>query len=764
MPEASHSTTVVANISTQKSTLTRIIKRDGREVEFDPKKIINAIAKAGAETGEFGREEAARLAWQVVEELERIYDGHTVPSVEQVQDVVELVLMHTKWFKTAKAYILYREEHAKLRKGRRPVPDEARQMAKESKKYFKNLLSEFVYYRTYAKWLPEKNRRETWIETVGRYIDFMRETLGNKLDDKEYNEIHQAMLKMETLGSMRLLWSAGNAAKATNVCAYNCSFIAPSSWQDFGEIMYVLMCGTGVGYSVERQSVEQLPIIRRQSGVKLFTHQIKDSKEGWSDALVLGLNTWSQGKDIEFDYSAIRPQGARLKTMGGRASGPGPLKDLMDFTRSKMMARQGRHLTTLDVHDIICKIGEIVVMGGVRRSALISLSDLDDIEMREAKNGQFYLKHPERAMANNSAVYNEKPSLDLFLDEWLNLMRSGTGERGIFNRGSLKEQLPARRWPIFEPDAHNCGTNPCGEIILKSKQFCNLSEVVARAEDTEESLLKKIRIATILGTYQATLTKFPYLSDEWRKNCEEEALLGVSITGQWDCPAVRNPRVLQRLRNYAVEVNKEYAKRFGINPSTCVTCVKPSGNTSQLTDAASGMHPRHAKYYIRRVRIEAHNPLFHMMKDLGMPYHPEVGQVDGEASNYVLDFPIKAPDGAVVRRDLSALDLLEHWKMLKTNYTEHNPSTTISVSNSEWLKVGNWVYENWDLVGGLSFLPKDDHVYQLAPYEEITKQQYEELVAKIPEIDFSNITAYEYEDETEGSHELACVSGACEIK
>lgn len=761
-PVRSSDTTAVASSTT--TQVRHIIKRDGREVDFDPKKIIEAIAKAGAETGEFAREEAARLAFQVAEEIERIYDGHVIPTVEQVQDVVELVLMHSKWIKTAKAYILYREAHAKMRKALRAVPDEVRQLSAASKKYFKNQLSEFVYYRTYSKWLPDKNRRETWIETVGRYIDFMKENLADKLQESEYDDIHQAMLKMETLGSMRLLWGAGKAAKATNVCAYNCSFMAVKEWQDFGEMMYILMCGTGVGFSVERQSVEQLPIIKRQTGVKLFTHQIKDSKEGWSDALVLGMAAWSDGKDIEFDYSAIRPQGSRLKTMGGRASGPAPLIDLLDFTRSKMISRQGRHLTTLDVHDIICKIGEIVVMGGVRRSALISLSDLDDVEMRESKNGQFYLKHPERNMANNSAVYNEKPSLNLFLDEWINLIRSGSGERGIFNRGSLKNQLPVRRWPIFEPDAHTCGTNPCGEIILKSKQFCNLTEVVARVDDTEETLMKKIRIATILGTYQATLTNFPYLSDEWKNNCEAEALLGVSITGQWDCPIVRQPEVLKRLRDYAVEVNREYSKKFGINPSTCITCVKPSGNTSQLTDASSGMHPRHAQYYIRRVRVESHNPLFHMMKDLGVPYHPEVGQIEGEATNYVIDFPIKAPEGAVVRRDLSALDLMEHWKVLKLNYTEHNPSTTISVGNDEWLKVGNWVYEHWDIVGGMSFLPKDEHVYQLAPYEEITKEQYEELAAKFPNIDFSNVVAYEYEDQTEGAKELACVSGACELR
>ncbi len=766
MPKASSAPAQAATTTIDKGQkkLSQIIKRDGRKVEFDPAKIVEAIFKAGRETGEFNREEAARLAFSVAEELERIYDGHTTPTVEQVQDIVELVLMRSKWLKTARAYIVYREEHAHLRRHRPEIPQEVRDLAKESKKYFRNQLSEYVFYSTYSRWLPNKGRRETWVETVDRYVGFMRENLGNKLTETEYQEIREGILNMQALGSMRLLWGAGEAARATNVCAYNCSFIAPKAWQDFAEIMYVLMCGTGVGFSVERQTVEQLPIIERQTGQKLATHLVEDSKEGWSNALVLGLNTWSKGQDIEFDYSAIRPQGARLKTMGGRASGPGPLMSLMKFVRSKMMERQGRRLTTLDAHDIICKIGEVVVMGGVRRSALISLSDLDDLEMRHAKDGQFYLKHPERAMANNSAAYNDKPELDQFLDEWINIMRSGSGERGIFNRGSLAKQLPKRRWPIFAPDMHTSGTNPCGEIILKSKQFCNLSEVVARAEDTEDTLLKKVRLATILGTYQASLTKFPYLSEEWKKNCQAEALLGVSITGQWDCPAVQSPETLTKLKEEAVRVNQEYAKRFGINPSTAVTCVKPSGNGSQLFDSSSGMHPRHAPYYIRRVRVERHNPLFLMLKDMGVPYQPEVGQAMDSASTYVLEFPIKAPEGAIVRRDISAMKLLDHWKNLKVNYTEHNPSVTISIAADEWLKVGNWVYENWDMVGGLSFLPKDEHVYQLAPYEEIDKAAYDKLVKNFPDIDFSKIVAYEYDDQTQGSKELACVSGACELK
>jgi ribonucleoside-diphosphate reductase alpha chain len=527
--------------------------------------------------------------------------------------------------------------------------------------------------------------------------------------------------------------------------------------------MYVLMCGTGCGYSVEHQNVEQLPIIQRQTGEKLKTHVIKDSKEGWADAFVLGLRTWAAGKDIAFDYSEIRPQGARLKTMGGRASGPEPLRNLIDFSRAKMLTRQGRRLTTLDVHDIICKTGEVVVMGGVRRSALISLSDLDDQEMKEAKNGQFYISHPERMMANNSVVYNEKPTIAEFLDEWLNLIKAQSGERGTFNRGSLEKQLPARRWPIFKKDAQYSGLNPCGEIVLKSKQFCNLSEVVARREDTLADLADKVRVATILGTYQSTLTKFGYLSPEWRKNCEEERLLGVSITGQWDCPALRNPEAMKKLQKVAVETNKKYAKRFGIAQSTAVTCVKPSGNGSQLFDSSSGCHPRHAKYYIRRVRIERHNPIFLMLKDMGVPYHPEVGQTDANANTYVLEFPVKAPEGAVVKKDITAMDQLEYWKMLKENYTEHNPSVTVSVGEDEWLRVGNWLYENWDLVGGLSFLPRNDYVYKLAPYEEITKERYEMMAKDFPEIDFSKIVLYEYDDVTTGSKELACAGGTCEI-
>ncbi|MFA5737148.1 MAG: ATP cone domain-containing protein [Candidatus Paceibacterota bacterium] len=746
--------------------ISKIKKRDGTIVLFDEKKITNAVLKAMKAVKEGGEKEAGEIATAVtifVSKIKKERGKDYIPTVEEVQDLVEKELILQKFPSTAKAYILYREKRSEIRKQKGEVPREVKNLVTESKKYFRNQLSEFVYYTTYSRWIPEKKRRETWLETVSRYIEFMHKNLGNKLTKKEYEEIRQNMLSMRAMGSMRLLWAAGQAAAATHVCAYNCSFIAPTDWRDFGEIMYVLMCGTGCGYSVEHQNVEQLPIIQRQTGEKLKTYLIKDSKEGWADAFIFGLRTWAAGKDVSFDYSEIRPQGARLKTMGGRASGPEPLRNLIDFSREKMLSRQGRRLTTLDVHDIICKTGEVVVMGGVRRSALISLSDLDDPEMKEAKNGQFYISHPERMMANNSVVYNEKPTVAQFLEEWLNLIKGQSGERGIFNRGSLEKQLPTRRWPGFQKDAQFSGLNPCGEIILKSKQFCNLSEVVARREDTLADLAAKVRIATILGTYQSTLTKFAYLSPEWRKNCEEERLLGVSITGQWDCPALRNPEAMKKLQKVAIETNKKYAKRFGINQSTAVTCAKPSGNGSQLFDSSSGCHPRHAKYYIRRVRIERHNPIFLMLKDMGVPYHPEVGQTDANAGTYVLEFPIKAPEGAVVKKDVNAMDHLEYWKMLKKNYTEHNPSVTISVGDDEWLRVGNWLYENWDLVGGLSFLPRNDYVYKLAPYEEITKERYEEIAKNFPEIDFSKIVLYEYDDVTTGSKELACSAGTCEI-
>jgi intein/homing endonuclease len=1106
--------------------LTSVKKRDGRIVPFDQSRIANAIAKAMQAIGEGDlSRDPQRVSERAVKELEKKFAPAGIPSIEEIQDIVEESLILMDFPKAAKAYILYRQERAQIREKTKQIPEPVKKLVAESKKYFRNPLAEFIYYRSYSRWIENEGRRETWIETVDRYVNFMRDNLGKHLTDDEYQEIKKAILNQEVMPSMRLMWSAGQAAKATNVSVYNCSYIAPTRLEDFAEIMYLLMCGAGVGFSVESQTVQRLPMVERQTGKKLPIHTVQDNKEGWGDALTAGLKAWYGGKDIDFDFSKLRPRGARLKTMGGRSSGPEPLKAFLETARVKILNRQGKRLSNLDIHDIICKISEIVEMGGVRRAALISLSDLDDEEMRRAKTGQFYITEPQRMMANNSAVYNAKPTSTQFMEEWLALAKNGTGERGIFNRGDVMTQIPERRRKRFAKDAATSGTNPCiaadtwvttlagakqvkdlvnkpftaivngashfsqtgffatgkkpvleiktkrgfsfkatgnhkvlvlkyrsrkmrhnvwkqvsdlkigdelvlhnqrgfswggigtesegwllgnligdgnieknrkvnldfwgeqkkcmmtqavslihstvggrsdlkgrinkwgvaraqsanfglfaanyglryggkviteqieksssefyrgflrgwfdadgsiqglqqkgvsvrltsvslknlqaaqrmlarlgiisaiyqnrrlaqkrflpdghggrkeytcqpyheliisganlkifaelinfsdlnkreklefllakyrrrlnkekfstavvsvspvgteivydcqipnvnqfdgngislhncGEIILRSKSFCNLSEVVARPEDTEETLRKKVRIAAILGTYQSTLTNFPYLSKEWKKNCEEERLLGVSITGQWDCPTVRRPEILKTLKELAIEINKEYAKRFGINQSAAVTCVKPSGTVSQLIDSASGMHPRHSQYYIRRIRISVGDPLFQMLKDQKFPYHPEVGQSEVKASTYVLEFPIKSPDGAVLRNDLSAIDQLEYWKLVKENYTEHNPSVTVSVGANEWIETANWLYANWDIIGGLSFLPRSEHVYLLAPYEEITEEKYKELVSKLPDADFSQIIAYEREDMTAGAKELACVGGICEI-
>ena len=760
--------------SAMEDFIKKVQKRDGSVVKFDFERIVIAINKAMIQTKEGSEAEARMVAHKVVADLVRIGKKHKnfVPTVEGIQDTVEKELILSEYVNTAKSYILYRQKRAELRIQGIRVPEKVQKLARESKKYFRNALGEFVYYRSYSKWISEENRRETWVETVDRYVSFMKENLGEKLRNDEYEEVRETILKQEAMPSMRLMQFAGKAARATNVCAYNCSYVAPTCFQDFAEIMYISMCGTGCGWSVESDNIEKLPQIQRQTGKKLPTHVIPDNKEGWADALSLGMKTWAEGKDIEFDLSQLRPAGARLSTMGGKSSGPEPLRQVLAFSRRKILERQGRRLRPIDAHDIICKIGECVVSGGVRRSAMISLSDLDDPEIRDAKKGQFWNTDPQRMLANNSAVYIEKPSSAEFMEEWIALMKSGSGERGIFNRAGLAKTLPKRRMEFLKNNGlvsednkiiGIIGTNPCGEIILQSKQFCNLTEVVARYEDTEESLMRKIRVATILGTYQATLTKFPYLSKEWRENCEQERLLGVSITGQWDCPTVRNPEIMKKLKAESLRINKQYAKRFGVNESTCVTCVKPSGTVSKTFDTASGTHPRHSQYYIQRIRISATDSLFKMLRDQGVPYHPEVGQNKDTANTYVLEFPVKAPDKSIFKDDVTAIEQLEYWKMVKENFTEHNPSTTISIGENEWIEVANWIYDNWDIVGGLAFLPRDNHVYQLAPYEATDEKTYTERLRSLRHIDFAKIVTYEAIDETEVKRELACASGVCSI-
>lgn len=993
-----------------------VIKRDGRTVYFDQTRIVLAIQKAMQACGEGDpTEDPFKIAEIVSSTL--LQRGVRVPHIEEIQDIVEETLILQEYPKTAKAYILYRNERAKEREAEQKVPAHVQEIVDQSKGYFRNPLAEFVYFQMYARWIDSEKRRETWIESCQRYMDYMREILGDKLTDEEYAEIYEAIVSQEVMPSMRLLWSAGVAARHCHATAYNCSYLPIRSIEDFGEILYLLMCGCGVGFSVEAAAVQQLPIIKPQDpDAEIENYEVEDSREGWAKALIHGLHVWFDGRDILFDLSNLRGAGARLKTMGGRScltgdtivyrdrkkprgynevtveelfklkqipyrfdqtklrcldeetgefyrnnlvdvvyngkapvyeivteagyrikatenhrflneageyqklelfnvddliavngakekktgicvdcgeaisrrairckgcfnivqtkddalgttarqriacrnalgrfcedcgstnnlivhhddenplnnndynlitlceechrrehasretfgdpyshrylsfdkiisityigikrvydlvmqapdhnfvangfvshnSGPEPLRLLLNEVRRIIFSRQRQRLSSIDCHDIGCLVGYYAVMGGVRRAAEISISDLNDEEMRHAKTGHFFIERQFRAMANNSTAYNSKPSNTEFMEEWLSLAKSGTGERGIFNRGGLWSQVPSRRLKTIKDDFDLIGVNPCGEIILKPYEFCNLTNVICRSNDTAKTLKKKVRIASILGTYQSMLTDFNFLRPEWKANCDEERLLGVGLSGIWDCPEVQKVENMRWLKAITVDINKEYAERFGINPSVATTCIKPSGNSSQLVDCASGMHPRYAKYYIRRVRIAATDPLFHMLKEQGFPYVPEIGQTYDSATAFVLEFPIAAPKNSVTRHDLTAIEQLEFWKLLKEHFTEHNPSMTCYVKESEWLKVGMWVYDNWDIVGGLTFLP-EGHVYTLAPYEEITEQQYNEMVENMPQIDFSKIMAYEKEDNTTGAKEFACFAGACEI-
>ena len=626
---------------------------------------------------------------------------------------------------------------------------------KGSGRLFKNEVAEFIYKRTYSRWLEEENRREDWPETIERFIGFVISERPD-IPEKTISKIRKYMTEFAVMPSMRFLWAAGPAAKFDNTCIYNCSFAKINCVESFAECLYILMCGTGFGFSVEAEEVEKLPEIPViKSGRGLDTIPIFDSKAGWADSVKMLMNNLYDGQNIYFDYSLIRLEGARLNTMGGRASGPAPLIKLHDFIRETMHNAQGRKLTTLEAHDICNQIAEIVVVGGVRRSSQISLSDLDDKEMRQAKEWPFPIK---RAMANNSAVFREKPSAADFLIEWGALAKSGTGERGIFNLEAAQSKAPSRRYaPLIQ------GTNPCGEIMLRDMEFCNLSEVVIREDDDLDSLLDKVETATWLGVIQSSFTYFPYLRKEWKKNCDVEALLGVSLTGQMDNPSVLTSEALKALKSRVLRISRKASTILGTKMPAATTCVKPSGTVSQLVDSASGVHPRYSQYYIRRYRIAARDPLFRMLKDLGIPANPEVGQDKKTASTWVLEFPVKAPDNCITRKDLSALDQLKHYKNLQHNWCEHNASMTVYVRDDEWFEVGNWVYQNWDIINGVSFLPYDGGKYELAPYEEIDIHSYERLIKTLPLINYTQLSDFEQEDNTQGKAEYACAGDKCEI-
>ena len=620
---------------------------------------------------------------------------------------------------------------------------------------FKNEVSEFIYKRTYSRWLDDEKRREDWPETIERFLSFII-SKNPDIPEKTQHKIKKYMTEFAVMPSMRFLWAAGPAAAYDNTCIYNCAFGKINTVEAFAECLYILMCGTGFGFSVEKEEVEKLPVIPKiKSALGNEKIPIFDSKAGWADSVKMLMANIYDGQNIYFDYSLIRPEGARLNTMGGRASGPQPLIKLHDFIRETMHNAQGRKLTTLEAHDICNQIAEIVVVGGVRRSSQISLSDVDDEDMRYAKEWPFPIK---RAMANNSAIFREKPTAAQFLKEWAALALSGTGERGIFNLDSAQKKAPSRRYaPLIQ------GTNPCGEIMLRDMEFCNLSEVVVRADDDLDSLLDKVETATWLGVIQTTFTYFPYLRKEWKKNCDVERLLGVSLTGQMDNPSIMNSEALKALKSRVIRISRKAAKLLGINVPVATTCVKPSGTVSQLVDSASGVHPRYSEYYIRRYRIAARDPLFKLMRDSGIKASPEVGQKKKDATTWVLEFPVKSPEGCLTRKDLTALDQLKHYKNLQHNWCEHNASMTVYVRDDEWFEVGNWVYQNWDIINGVSFLPYDGGKYELAPYEEIDARTYERLIKKLPRIDYKQLSKYELDDNTQGKAEYACVGDKCEI-
>lgn len=657
---------------------------------------------------------------------------------------------------------------------------------------FKSAAAEFVYVRSYSRWIEELGRREVWNETVQRYIDFITKHSGNKVPQKVLRKIKEKTLAFEVMPSMRFLWAAGGPAEQDNVAIYNCSFAAVNCPEAFAEALYILMCGTGYGFSVENKYVNQLPAVPKEILPNGKTHTVEDSKKGWADSVKDLISSLYDGQDIDMDYNQVRPAGARLKTMGGRASGPGPLAQLHSFIRETFYVSRGRKLNSLECHDIMNEIAQIVVVGGVRRSSEISLSDLDDSLMRDSKTGNFPVR---RYMANNSAVYLKKPDIVTFMKEWTALIASGSGERGIFNLEAAKKMAPKRR-----DSELITGTNPCGEIQLRSNEFCNLSEVVARNGDDIGTILEKIETATWMGILQASFTNFPYLNNKWKDNCDEERLLGVSITGQMDAPYLFTEEALKAYKVKAIKVAKKASEIMGMPMPAAITCVKPSGTVSQLVDSSSGLHSRLYKYGIRRYRISSKDPLFRLIRDQGLPVSPENGQrkqdyvkaqrlydasedkseaikqakgvypmFDNNGWNpdhvntWVVSFPLAAPEGALTVSDFTAIDQLEWYKKIQKNWCEHNASITVYVKPQEWMSVGDWVYKNWDIVNGISFLPENDHIYEQAPYEKLSREKYEEMVNNFPKIDYSQLSKYELEDNTEGAKSFACISGNCDV-
>jgi len=623
--------------------------------------------------------------------------------------------------------------------------------------YFPTDIQKFQFYDKYSRFNYELGRRETWVETVERSVSFLRELSNNLLPESDYNTIRDYILNMKAMPSMRLLAMAGDAARRQNLSLYNCSYLPIDSIDAFPEALIISMSGCGVGFSVESKYVSNLPKVKLRTG-EWSTYVIEDTTEGWADAVRFGINAWFNGDDVVFYYDMIRPAGSPLRVKGGQASGPEPLRNMLEFARKRIISRQGGFLRPLDAHDIMCMVGNAAVMGGTRRTAMISLFDYNDIEMRNCKSGDFEVENNQRWNANNSAVIPKDISQTEFVEFFSDVVRSGRGEPGIFSRDVAIRMKPSRR------KVADFGTNPCGEINLRPHGLCNLSIAVARADDTIVSLADKVRVATIIGTIQSMATYFPGLRKEWVDNAIEERLLGVDITGQMDSEVSRDPEVQAYLKKVALETNKKYAELLGINQSVAVTCVKPSGNSAQLLNCSSGIHPRWSRYYIRNIRVGAHSSIFKVLRDCGVPMSPENGQTVENAVTWVVHFPVASPDGAFLRKNFSAIEQCDYWMSVKQNWTEHNPSVTISYRDSEVIDLMKWVWEHLAYVNGISFLPFSDAKYEQMPYQEISEEEYYELRELFPPISFSLLYNYESEDLTTAAQEVACVSGVCEIE
>ena len=741
-------------------SVVNVKKRDGRLDKFDANKISKAIERCFKNGLGWNDEDTANATAKVTKSVVNILSKKTDTQYE-VEDI-QKVIIHQLWARgyddAAIQYTLFKEQRRKERLNA-PVDPVLRKMVDEDNKYFPSALQYYQFVSKFAKWNEELGRRETWGECVDRVIGFFaKQSFYKKLSEEDKKGLREYLYKMDATPAMRVIQMAGPALDRCNVGVYNCSYLTISDIKSFSELLYILMQGTGAGFSVERQYVDQLPPVRRQNGKAPKKFVIVDDTEGWCDALTAGIEAWFNGEDIEFDYSKIRPSGTRLKTKGGRASGPEPLMDLMSFARNLILSRQGQSLTDLDCHDLACKVGKIVQVGGVRRASEISLSDLNSIDMRNAKSGTWWTSNIQRTMANNSAVYKTKPTAIEFMEEWLALAKSGSGERGIFNREGVIKSLPKRRKPW------TFGINPCAEIILRPYQFCNLSIVVARHNDTPESLAKKVRMATIFGTMQSCLTDFKYIRKEWKDNCEEERLLGVDITGQMDCPILRpgakgRNELLAKLKDIANKTNEEYAKKFGIPKSAADTCVKPSGDSAVMFGCSSGIHARFAEFYIRRVRERADSPIAHMLIDAGVPWivAPE------DTSLVAFEFPCASPEGAIIKTQQTAIDQLNNWLDWKRHWAEHSVSATIYMEQNEWLEAAQWVYDNFDEISGISFLPRDNGSYTGTPYEEIDKAEYQKRLQAFPQVDWAKLSRYEKTDHTESAQTYACTSGSCEL-